>query len=466
MSKITLNSIADLTQSSTAQTTINTNSSTIQTAFDNTLSRDGTSPNQMGAALDMNSNQILNLPSPGSQNSPLRLQDLTNFLGGTGIVGPTGLTGPTGPAGSNGTNGAFTNTRLAKTANYTVLSADTGSTIALSGGFFTLTYSAANGYSATFLTLVVNEDTSRGKTIALSGLASFILWPGQSIIVYNDNNVWKVFGRSRWALTGTTTLFVDVVNGNDNNDGLAASTGNAVKTITQAVITIAANQLDLAGNNLIVQLADGTYTSGLHFPGPLMGAFGNASLVIQGNAGTPSNVIVTDTDNVNGGIAIAMFQGARCELKNMKLQGGALGSDGGLFVETGAVCRLEGGIIFGLCAAGAHMHFTNGGTIIADSGYSISGNALYHVQSFQGGLFSVQSQTINFTANVAFTAFVLAQEMSSCNFGNATINLNANTVTGKRYQADNLSLIDTFSGGANFLPGNSAGSVSNGGVYA
>lgn len=91
MSKITLNSVSDLTQSTTAQTTINANSSTVQTAFDNTLSRDGTSPNQMGASLDMNSNQIINLPVPSTQNSPARLIDVvsnpTIVVPGTGTSG-------------------------------------------------------------------------------------------------------------------------------------------------------------------------------------------------------------------------------------------------------------------------------------------------------------------------------------------------------------------------------------------
>lgn len=48
----------------------------IQEAFDNTLSRDGTSPNEMLADLDMNSNRILNLPAPTSMEEPLRLLDL------------------------------------------------------------------------------------------------------------------------------------------------------------------------------------------------------------------------------------------------------------------------------------------------------------------------------------------------------------------------------------------------------
>jgi hypothetical protein len=40
---------------------LNSNFTSIETAFDNTLSLDGSTPNSMGADLDMNSNDILNV---------------------------------------------------------------------------------------------------------------------------------------------------------------------------------------------------------------------------------------------------------------------------------------------------------------------------------------------------------------------------------------------------------------------
>jgi hypothetical protein len=94
MSKITLSSVSDITQATSAQTTINNNSTTVQTAFDNTLSRDGTSPNQMSAALDMNGQQIINLAAPVTNQSPLRLADVTLLNGsGTINVGPPPVAG-------------------------------------------------------------------------------------------------------------------------------------------------------------------------------------------------------------------------------------------------------------------------------------------------------------------------------------------------------------------------------------
>lgn len=95
MSKVTLNPVASLIDATTAVNTINSNTTTIQTSFDNTLSRDGTSPNQMQAPIDMNSNQIVNLPVPSTVGSPLRMQDLITFNGGGTItnIPPGGTTG-------------------------------------------------------------------------------------------------------------------------------------------------------------------------------------------------------------------------------------------------------------------------------------------------------------------------------------------------------------------------------------
>jgi len=88
MSKITMSTVGSLTQNpTTALTAINNNFSTVQTAMDNTLSRDGTSPNQMEATIDMNSNHIINLPPPATSDEPVRVADLTSLnQGGTVTV--------------------------------------------------------------------------------------------------------------------------------------------------------------------------------------------------------------------------------------------------------------------------------------------------------------------------------------------------------------------------------------------
>ena len=95
MAKLSLNSTVDISSATTASATINANSAAIVTAFDNTLSRDGTTPNQMLSNLDMNGYRVLNVPAPTSATDLVRFGDLQS------VVTPTGLTipSPTGNAG-------------------------------------------------------------------------------------------------------------------------------------------------------------------------------------------------------------------------------------------------------------------------------------------------------------------------------------------------------------------------------
>lgn len=83
MTKLTLSDVTNFTNESSAVATINANSASIETALDNTLSRDGTSPNQMGATLDMNSHRIINLPAPQASSDAARKLDIENVLSGT-----------------------------------------------------------------------------------------------------------------------------------------------------------------------------------------------------------------------------------------------------------------------------------------------------------------------------------------------------------------------------------------------
>lgn len=71
--------LTDVTSGFGTASVINSNNAAIETAFDNTLSRDGSTPNQMEASIDMNSNKVLNLPNATSNSEPAtygQLQDV------------------------------------------------------------------------------------------------------------------------------------------------------------------------------------------------------------------------------------------------------------------------------------------------------------------------------------------------------------------------------------------------------
>src|SRR5258706_6133414 len=313
MSKITLTNLVNLTNQTTAVNAINSNNAALTTAMDNTLSRNGTQPNTMSATLDMNSNQIINLPTPSTQNSPARLIDVvtnpTITIPGTGTSGHlvpfldgnntwsgtntfnAAVTLPSNtvtnanlanvpantakgsiaggapidltkaqltslvntataslsgaiPAIPNNTStflrgdGTFASTlfggRLAKVSNYTVAITDDGATIALGGAaYFTLTFPTASGLNATHKNVVVNEDTVRAKKVILTGGPTFILFPGQTTVVYNQNNGWLHRDPWRWRFTKATTLIVDVA-GDYSHNGLASRVGNASVTLQAA----------------------------------------------------------------------------------------------------------------------------------------------------------------------------------------------------------------------------------------
>lgn len=84
--KVVLTNLANLQNESTAVSEINSNSAAITNAMELALFRDGTSPNQMNADFDMNSNRILNLPSPISNYEPLRFVDAELLAGGGTIA--------------------------------------------------------------------------------------------------------------------------------------------------------------------------------------------------------------------------------------------------------------------------------------------------------------------------------------------------------------------------------------------
>lgn len=79
---LTLIDLANLQNETTAVAAINNNNTAIEAALQNVLSLDGTTPNSMNAALDMNSKAIINLPAPVSGESPLRLTDYSTLSGG------------------------------------------------------------------------------------------------------------------------------------------------------------------------------------------------------------------------------------------------------------------------------------------------------------------------------------------------------------------------------------------------
>lgn len=76
MAKLTLTNLISTYESIVI---INNNNDLIETALENTLSRDGTIPNEMNANLDMNSNRILNLTDGQADGDPVTVRQLNAY---------------------------------------------------------------------------------------------------------------------------------------------------------------------------------------------------------------------------------------------------------------------------------------------------------------------------------------------------------------------------------------------------
>lgn len=100
MTKVNLTTLGTV-RTDEAVTALNTNITAIGNAIENTLSRDGTAPNEMDARLDMNDHQIYNLGAPTLPDQAVRLQDLEDaVLGISAIVGISGANQSEAQAGA------------------------------------------------------------------------------------------------------------------------------------------------------------------------------------------------------------------------------------------------------------------------------------------------------------------------------------------------------------------------------
>jgi hypothetical protein len=253
----------------------------------------------------------------------------------------------------------------------------------------------------------------------------------------------------REQLTANRTYYVRT-DGSDSNTGLVNNSGGAFLTIQKAV-NVVSGQLDCGPYNVTIQVADGTYNAGV----TLYPVLGSGTYALVGNETTPANV----TSTLSGIANIIVAIGAKWSIRGMKLSTTGAGASC-IFGSANSHTTFRN-MNFG-ASTQMHIYAADAAFVIADGNYTISGGATSgHIASTMGSVVIITGRTITLTGTPALGNFALCGRggiiyMPSCTF--------SGTATGTRYNCFSVGLIET-SGGANYFPGNLAGSTAAGGVY-
>ena len=248
-------------------------------------------------------------------------------------------------------------------------------------------------------------------------------------------------------LTAARTYFV-ATTGSDANTGLAV--GTPFLTIQKAVDTVAS--LDINGQTIIIQVADGTYTGAVSLKNAV-GFIGLGSLQLVGNVTTPANCIL----NVPAGCITASSLACAWDVSGFRLASTA----GNALTVNGSVVRIAT-IDFGACPAGNHMSLSQAGKILSLGNYSMSGAALAHFNAIGQSFVDVSGRTITIAGTPAITTFVIANYLSLVWIFGCTF---SGTATGQRYSAGTNGIIYVNGAATTYLPGSTAGATATGGQY-
>ena len=258
----------------------------------------------------------------------------------------------------------------------------------------------------------------------------------------------------REQLTAARTYYVRT-DGSDSNTGLANTSGGAFLTIQKAV-NVAAS-LDVGLYNVTISVGTGTF-DGVVVLKPYVTVGG--LITIEGSA-TPANHILTNSGGSYNGVCVVASSCGNWRFYGVRISVSASGHKG---IEASGLSRITINTVDFTGGLYAHLSAVGPASIYCENGYSISGgvSAGHHIDVRTQGCFSGYG-TITLTGTPAFGEnFVFADVGGCASFDGISF---SGSATGTRYAARAGGIIATF-GGETYLPGNTAGWTSSGGIYA
>ncbi|MER9188638.1 hypothetical protein [Mesorhizobium australicum] len=261
-------------------------------------------------------------------------------------------------------------------------------------------------------------------------------------------------GKKREMLTANRTYYVRT-DGSNSNTGLVDSAGGAFLTLQKAWDTVAA--LDLSIYAIVIQVRDGTFTTGINMAAMPVGGSG---ITIQGNTTTPANCFINATTNcfaTSAPLPCGMtIQGFKLAFTGANLSAIRMSAPG--TIVTSNMVLAGGSTSF----AGAYNASERGSRIIVSTGLTVSGN-MSALCSADGGVIQFFGITVTLTGTPAFSWAT----MSATSFGLIMVSgvTFSGAATGTRYNVNSNGGINTGGGGASYIPGNSVGSAASPGWY-
>ncbi len=254
----------------------------------------------------------------------------------------------------------------------------------------------------------------------------------------------------RELLSANRTYYVRS-DGSDSNSGLADDASNAFLTIQKAYDTIA--KLDLGGFTATIAVGTGTF-EGVNLNTPWLG--GNIVLI---GAGAANTTVTTSTKA--GSLLVSTALPGLLTVQSLKIT--ATGGQSGIRMNAAGKILLGTGIEFGACA-GRHMLLAAAGAYLeCSAAYTISGGATCHMDAQYHAFVRNDIKTITLTGTPAFSSAFCA----ASNGGGilASVLTFSGSATGPRYLSATSGHINTGGGGANYFPGNAAGTATTGSYY-
>lgn len=253
----------------------------------------------------------------------------------------------------------------------------------------------------------------------------------------------------RQSLSADTTYYVRT-DGSDSNNGLADTSGGAFLTIQKAIDTACA--VDMRTFQVTIQVGAGTYTGA----NSLRSYLGNLRPIIVGDETTPTNVVINPT----GGTCFQSDGTDPWSIRGFRLKTTTSGI--GLDALNGGAIYFRK-IDFNTCVS-AHCRAYLNGNIASEGDFSVSGNSDFCMVAIASGVISLNNTTtVTVSGTPAWGTACAYTSMTGVIYSSGPVWSGA--ATGTRYSASLNGVINSGGGGANYFPGDVAGSTATGGQY-